>query len=297
MNKRVGDKMYIKIRDNILKYQLTVYFVITFLLSWTIWGILYSSSKGLLSYSIYQSRMRIFDNSLSTFTFLGGSMPSFVALFISYITGGKNEAKELIKRLAKWRVKPLWYLFVLLFSFIFYYLPYLISNLFGASYELYLREPFYLIPVHFLIALVFWGPLGEELGWRGYALPRLQSRYGPQLSSMILGVIWGVWHLPLFFIGGSSQIGSNFGLYTVSVIIYSLIYTWVFNRTKGSVLISCLLHTSFNYTGALIAVRPIADSNTAYLVVSNMMFISFLIFVILELKKQRGGSNELKVSP
>ncbi len=286
--------MYTKIKDYISKNQLMTFFAMTFLLSWTLWGILYSSSIGLLPYGLYHSRMRILDNSLSTFTFLGGSMPSLVALVISFILGGKKEANGLIKRLGKWRIKPIWYLFVLFFSFIFYYLPYLICNLFGASYELYLREPLYLVPVHFLIALVFWGPLGEELGWRGYALPRLQSKLGPLISSLILGVIWSLWHLPLFFIGGSSQFGSNFGLYTVSVIIYSLIYTWVFNRTKGSLLISCLLHTSFNYTGALIAVRSLSDSDTAYLVISNMMYVGFLAFVIFSLGNKKEGFQERK---
>lgn len=91
-------------------------------------------------------------------------------------------------------------------------------------------------------------PLGEEPGWRGFALPRLQAKYGPLLGSVILGTLHGLWHLPAFFVNGTSSLGSfsfiGFALFIVSAIGLTLAFTWVFNNVGGSPLLMILLHGS-----------------------------------------------------
>lgn len=102
-----------------------------------------------------------------------------------------------------------------------------------------------------VLCTLFSGPIAEELGWRGFALPRLQARYNALLSSLILGIIWCCWHLPLFFISGSSQMGIPFPIYMVLVITITIYLTWLYNYTGGSLIITILGHFARNLTGFL----------------------------------------------
>jgi membrane protease YdiL (CAAX protease family) len=84
------------------------------------------------------------------------------------------------------------------------------------------------------------------LGWREYALPRLQTRYGALTASLILGVLWACWHLPAWFLPGSTQAGLSFPVFLVGIIATSIIYTWFYNSTGGSLLLIIVLHTIFD---------------------------------------------------
>jgi uncharacterized protein len=100
--------------------------------------------------------------------------------------------------------------------------------------------------VNFVLVLLLGGPLGEEFGWRGYALPVLQERYSWRVASLILGGVWGAWHLPLFYIADTAQSHIPVGLFMVSTIALSVLFAWLFNRTRESVLPALVLHTSVN---------------------------------------------------
>lgn len=104
-----------------------------------------------------------------------------------------------------------------------------------------------------LIFNLFSGPLAEEAGWRGFALPRLQAKYNALVSSLILGVIWCCWHIPLFFVPGSSQQGIPFPIYLMLVVTLSIYFTWLYNNTGGSLVICVLAHFCFNLSGGFIA--------------------------------------------
>ena len=105
-------------------------------------------------------------------------------------------------------------------------------------------------PVLFIIFFLG-GPFAEEFGWRGYALDRFQSKLNSLISSLILGLLWGIWHLPLHFISGTTQevipIYQNIIIITIS----SVLYTWLYNNTNGSILVAMLFHTANNMAGAL----------------------------------------------
>jgi len=104
-----------------------------------------------------------------------------------------------------------------------------------------------LVPV-FLLGGLLGGPFGEEPGWRGFALAKLQSRYSALVASLILGVLWGVWHLPFFFIKGTTQSTTPFLLFALSTVANSILITWVYNHTRGSVLLTLLFHNALNIT-------------------------------------------------
>lgn len=117
--------------------------------------------------------------------------------------------------------------------------------------------------VSFVIIAIGGGPLGEEIGWRGYALPRMQSRYGALRANLLLGVLWTFWHLPDFLTsaqkGGSTTGVSAFAIglpiFFLEVMALTFIFAWVFNHTGGSVFIAVVLHASYNTFGN--AVQPL----------------------------------------
>jgi membrane protease YdiL (CAAX protease family) len=99
--------------------------------------------------------------------------------------------------------------------------------------------------------MVLGGPLFEEIGWRGFALVRMQALHGPLLASVILGVLWALWHLPEFLVpfwAASSGGGGILGiiLFIITAITFTIVITWVFNNTRASVLLAILVHTSID---------------------------------------------------
>lgn len=95
------------------------------------------------------------------------------------------------------------------------------------------------------------GPLGEEFGWRGFALPRLLKRWRPLAAALILGVIWWAWHLPTFFISTLSQHQLSIPVFLVNNLALSVIMTWLYQRTNGDLLLMILVHVAANYCGAI----------------------------------------------
>ena len=114
--------------------------------------------------------------------------------------------------------------------------------------ELYWISNPALILVNFVVILFTGGPLQEEFGWRGFALPRLQRRFNALVSSIIIGFMWGLWHLPYFFIG--TEITYAYGIIPqiFSAILLSILLTWLFNNTGGSILVSLIFHNMFNWS-------------------------------------------------
>jgi uncharacterized protein len=157
----------------------------------------------------------------------------------------------LLRRIVLWRVGLRWYLF----AFIGVPLVMTLGTILvpGGLASLQFLGPGYVLTylVTFIAVLIIGGPLGEEIGWRGFALPRMQPLQGPLVGSIILGLLWGLWHLPQFMVptwadssGGSSPLAIvKFCIFAIAA---AIILTWVFNNTKGSVLMAILVHTSID---------------------------------------------------
>jgi membrane protease YdiL (CAAX protease family) len=109
---------------------------------------------------------------------------------------------------------------------------------------------FMIVPVFFLI--YFTNALPEEYGWRGYALDRLQKSNNALKASLVLGLIWALWHLPLFFIEGTTQAAIPMYQFFLQTLVLSIFYTWLHNNTAGSVLIAGLFHAVSNTAAAVI---------------------------------------------
>lgn len=119
------------------------------------------------------------------------------------------------------------------------------------------------------------GPFGEELGWRGFALPRLLKDRSALSAGVILGVIWGVWHLPAFLLAGTPQNNMSFPLFMIGIVALSVVMTWAFKGTSGSVLAAVLIHWTFN-TCTDMTRMPLALFSVGVLVITAALVVAIV---------------------
>lgn len=254
--------------SNLLKiYPLAAFFILAYALAWL---------------------PLIFQNTPAKNIFYGFSAfgPAISAIILTMATEGKAGTQALVSRLFRWRVQVKWYLMALLAPLGLEILAILIHRLVGnTSSTIRFADWARMLPAQlpwiglFLMFLVTIAA-GEELGWRGYALPRLQARYGSVSASLILGVLWGAWHLPMFWTPGSSQYGLPIPGYILATIGYTFIYTCIFNGSKGSVLLTCLYHGASNLTltyGNVIFPEIIQDM---YLTLPALAILAMIVILL-----------------
>jgi membrane protease YdiL (CAAX protease family) len=206
------------------KHRLIAFFVLAYLLTWWIYPVLKVSPL------------------LGIFGLFG---PALAAIIVAAVTEGKSGVKALLSRVVRWRVGLPWYVIAL-------GLPTLLS-LATAGLNYLLGAPTF-VQVGSLTVLdlvLFVLVVGEELGWRGYALPRLLEKRSPLIASLILGVLWGLWHLPTFLVPGTPQYGLPLVAFVLLTVEYSILMTWVFLHTVGSVLVATLFHGAINLSQGL----------------------------------------------
>lgn len=168
--------------------------------------------------------------------------PAVGALVVAKLSG-PSEWRALRDKALDWRHGVGWYLVAL-------GLPVIVSAIRSVGERLAgAPGAFEVQPVTPLSVVVFVLVFGEELGWRGFALPRLLDRHGPWAASIAIGVTWAVWHLPLFYMPGMPQFGSPFGAFIVYTIGLSLVLTWLAVPTRASVVMATLFHGAVNTFG------------------------------------------------
>jgi hypothetical protein len=177
---------------------------------------------------------------------IGGFTPSLVAIGMTWITEGRAAAGSLLKRVIQFRIGRRWYAILVGVVIIATAAQIAIMRALGQQFDL----SRFFAQIGSLLPLIVLGPLSEELGWRGYALDRLQVKLSPLFTSLIVGVAWGVWHLPLFFIPGSTQAESGFPFvgFLFGVTALSIIFTWAHNNTGGSIWTAVFFHWVYAYS-------------------------------------------------
>jgi membrane protease YdiL (CAAX protease family) len=239
-------------------HPLLAYFVIAFAGFWALMLPL-ALSRGVNGLGILPFRIPESGSVLSIagilFTFAG---PALASLAVTAVTSGKAGVGLLLRRCVQWRVGIGWYL-IAIFGFIPIWLVD-ISVFYGVNSPLALLAQWTLLFTVFLpqaVLNILVGNFAEELGWRGFALPRLQQRYGPVLGTVILGTLHCLWHLPIFFTAllGLFSLPGYAGFLIVAIAT-TFFYTWVFNHTKGSVLIATLTHAFVNAASFVFLLIP-----------------------------------------
>jgi len=234
----------VEIKESFIqKYPLFSFFLLAIGLTWIFMITDALGSRGILPFRLPLPLMVVM-----------GYMPTLAAVIVTRATQGKDGVRALFRKLTIVRVGLGWYLFAIFGMVGVNLLSVLIYNVLNSSANLPIfsaRLPqapawqvaLMIVPMFIVIGIVN----GEELAWRGFAMPRLQAKYSALTASIIMGLIWSLFHLPLFFtLTGSSQADMSFWVFTVSTVSLSVLFTWMLNNTRGSVLLAYLFHAAQN---------------------------------------------------
>jgi membrane protease YdiL (CAAX protease family) len=221
--------------------QLSSFFVITFAFSWILW------LPQVLKFNGFPDLPEIVGLP-GMFAPFG---PFVAAFFLVWRIAGRQGVKKLWLRGWRLEFKKVWLLPALLIGPLAALFTVLILILINGSFSWQHGLPALLVVPVFLLIL-FTNALPEEYGWRGFALDPLQERTTALAASIVLGSIWALWHLPLFFIEGTTQAAIPMYQFFLQTIVLSIFYTWLYNNTGGSVLIAILFHAVSNITAAVV---------------------------------------------
>jgi membrane protease YdiL (CAAX protease family) len=241
------------------------FFALTFAWSWVCWAL--------------SPAIRPQQPGLATLLMFAGSFgPSLAAIVVVASTRSLEGLRAWRSRCLQWRIGWGWWAFALLLPLAVMLLAAGLHISLGGEIATFPASGHLLMTVVNLpLVLLLGGPLGEEFGWRGYALPVLQDRLGWRVASLGLGLVWGVWHLPLFFIDGTAQAHLPLGLFLLSVVAMSVVFAWLANRTEGSVVAALLFHTAINFWPSVVPVLPTEAGDRAYaFVVATLVVLAVL---------------------
>jgi uncharacterized protein len=206
--------------------------VLTYAITWTLWAplvVFRGQIPGPLAFVLIV---------------LGSNVPSVLGILFVALLRGRSGVRILLGRLLRARIGLRWYLAAVALA-----VPALcavwVSTLLGGPSPVVVTT-ISAVVVSFLFSIFPGSAVGEELGWRGFALPRLQARHSALASSLIVGAAWGIYHFPLFLLGSPIRPFALFLPFAIGCVIMSIFYTWMYNGTGGSLLIVVLLHATTN---------------------------------------------------
>jgi membrane protease YdiL (CAAX protease family) len=250
-----------------------VFFLLTYGLTWTCWVALMKSAgsapsavRGLLQYT-------------------GIFAPALVAVGLTARAEGHAGARTLLAGVVQWQVGAWWYVFAACYMGAIKLSAALVHRVVTGGWPRFGNEPWGLLLVAMILSTPF--QAGEEIGWRGYALPRLAARMGLASASIVVGILWAFWHLPLFFFPSADVYGQSLPAYVLQVTAVSVTIAWVYGHTKGSLLPVMLLHAAVNNTKDVVpsavpgATNPLAQSSSlvAWLTV-GLLWICAAYFLV-----------------
>lgn len=274
---------------------LLAFFVLAFAISWALWAPLIIFGRVMLEIGVGFALLII-----------GVFGPTISALLVTFVTGGEPGVRRLLRSALIWRAAPRWYLIAALGPIA------LMLAAIGLSGEpagaAQLGNLYLLVPMFF--AVFFFGPLEQELGWRGYALPRLQERHSALVSALVSGLLWGLWHVPLFWTPGAPQQMSAAGnplplaliatavLYDTSL---TVLFTWLFNHTGGSIPVAFVFHASIDtaiLTPMVLGISdvPLSGDSPMFLIFLGLVLV-WVAFVLRTLGRPRPAYSPGKRSP
>lgn len=246
---------------------LCLYFLIAFAWSWFFWLL------QMLGFNLYVAPF-------------GPFVAAFLLTYIHESTGG---VKKLLRKGFDPRIGKIWYIPTILLWPVIAGISFLgASSSEGVAPKLAILSQPWLILWNFVYILFLGGPLQEEFGWRGYALTRLQARYSALVSSVVVGLIWAIWHLPLnlmYLTGPQYQVGIAWLSSTVILFVFvSILFTWIYNNTGGSILATLVFHTMLNLSTYV--VFPVFETETgpAYFLFS-ITVVAIIILAIFGAKR------------
>jgi len=180
----------------------------------------------------------------------GAAAPAIAALVVTVATDGRAGVRAFLARLFLRQTSGLWYVLALVYMPAVKLTVAVLHRVILGVWPAFGGPPLLVIPLAIAVSTPF--QAGEEIGWRGYALPRLAARFGVAPASVLLGVVWGVWHLPQFFIADVDTYGQSFAVFVLQVTAISVAMAWLFVRAGGCLLPVMVMHAAVNNTKDLV---------------------------------------------
>jgi len=279
---RIAERASVGLPDRIRQNPEGAYVCIALAWSWVFWIPALLSFKGILGLPI----------SWLPLLFLGAPGPSISALVVTGVTDRSRGVKGLLRRLVIWRVHPIWYLVAWAGPSLVLLLAMPIEALRGGSVGEVDLSRWPLLFTSVLLAVPY-GPLNEELGWRGFLFPRLAAKYGLLVNGVLLGTVWLTWHAPLFWLpGGASISGAPVTVaaviwYLVYLIAWAVVFGWLFLRSGGSVLLAILTHASLNARSPFALFPDLSQVVQRDLVLWSIMPLGLAVAALLGMRDSR----------
>lgn len=250
--------------------------LIAFAFTWAFWSLAVLEARGLISSLPIPA------------LFLGAFGPMVAAVVLTAQEGGRAGLRSLLGRVVRWRVAPFWYGVALLGPIVLQLVAMALHVVVFGGQLPSLGATVGALPtvVALSVYMLIQVGIGEEIGWRGYALPRLQTGHSALVSSVILGAIWASWHLPVFFNPATSYSDTPFWVFLIFLLPFSILIGWIFNSTGGSVLMVMILHAVMNAsTGPLWRAIPEAattvSSTNVYLIQAALLWVAAFIVMLV----------------
>ena len=273
----------VSLRNLLASHPFVAFFVLTFAGSWLFFApmVLGQDGLGLLAYSV--------PFWLYVVLFLAASFsgPTVAAFVMTAMLEGKPGLKNFLRRYIQWRVGWRWYLLFLVGFPALYLIPATFWMGVAPWQALVQQWPtvftVYLTAILIFPAIINWG---EEAGWRGFAQTRMQTHYGALRTSLLVGFLHGIWHLPVFIlVTGPAALGpfdlGNFLQNTAMIMTLTIIWTWIFNGAQQSILIASLMHAALNATQAWIGTLLPNQPEQVNIAVTVIIVISALVVIVL----------------
>jgi membrane protease YdiL (CAAX protease family) len=251
------------------QYQISIFFAVTLIIGWFPWY----TGRGSIIYAA----------------------PFLAAFIVAFFADGRKGVFDILRRLGRWRANWLWYVFILFSPAVLYFLAVGVHVLLGGTAPQFplFRENQQMILMVFIYFLLPWQSSAflEEIGFRGYALEKLQNKLGPLVGTLILGAFFGAWLLPEFFQPDSFQYfmgGLRFYPWFILMEIgWSVLMTWVYNNTgKSSLIAGYLFHTAFNTWAFVLLTNTIPDESppafdtTLFIVASVVVALAGVVLLV-----------------
>jgi uncharacterized protein len=222
---------------------------------------------------------------------ISGFGPSIAALATVSFFSGRTVLFTWLTNALNWRVSWQWYALAFFMPPLVMLLAQIIHWALGGTIPTSPavgHVPFAV--ANFGLVFLIGGPLGEELGWRSYAVPALGSRMGWRTTSLFVGVIWGVWHVPWFFTAGTAQSQMQFAVFMFNIIAGSVLFSWLFLRSKGSIIPALIAHTSLNACAGILSIVPTPETSRPYALVTGIL-VGIACWVLLRPDAQQSAST------
>jgi membrane protease YdiL (CAAX protease family) len=274
--------MTVSVSSRTKGHSLFVFFVLAYAFSWAVEIPLALRAQGLI-----QVRIPFAVHYLAAYG------PMLAALIMTWLADGREGLRELFRRMLKWRLRPVWWLVAIAPLILYGLVAVTLRAIQGSMPDVAAVGRVDFMPSLGIGALFFWVltfGFGEETGWRGYALPRLQRGRSALWATLILWALWALWHLPLFFY--SYDLSVVPGL-LIGLLAGAVTFTWLYNSTGGSILAVAVWHGAFDFTTGCIACKTgvtAAILSTLVMIWAVLTVILFKPAMLSRIDKQVGGA-------